>query len=89
MKDPDADQLVVLADHGQDRAHILDITQMHGVIDAVLDGVKEEFGAFAGGIDELGLLVTNIEKGIDKDATYQQRDGGDYDPGCEALEHVK
>jgi hypothetical protein len=89
MKDPDPDQLVVLTDHGQDRAHILDITQVHGVVDAVLYGVQEEFGAFAGGIDELGLLVPNVEKGIDKDAAYQQGDGGNYYPGCEALEHVK
>ena len=87
VKNTHTDQLVMLPDHGQDRADILNIAQMHGVVDTVFYGVKQQFGALSGRVDELGLLIPDVEARIDKNAADQQRDSCNDDAGCQALEH--
>lgn len=87
MENTDTYQLVVLADHGQDRAHILDVTQMHGIVDTVLYRVQEEFGAFAGAVYELGLLMPDVEESIEIDTANKEGDRGKNDSGSQALEH--
>ena len=85
VKDAHADQLIMLTDHGENRTHILDITEMHGVIDTALNGVQQQFGTLSGGIDKLRLLVSDVEGRIQEDTADQQSDGGSDDAGCQAL----
>jgi len=59
---------------------------MHGVIDAALDGVQEQFGTFTGGVDQLRLLVADVEGRIHEYAADQQGNGGYDDAGSQALE---
>ena len=86
VKDAYTHQLIVLANHREDRTYILDVTQMHGVIDAALNGVKQQFGTLTGGIDQLGLLIADVVGRIDEYTAHQQRDGRNNDAGCQAFE---
>ena len=88
MKNPDTDKLVMLTNHGQYGADILNIPQMHGVIDTVFNGMQKEFGTFASSVDKLRLLMTHIEKGIEKDAAHQKGYRSKDDSGCQAFKHV-
>jgi hypothetical protein len=86
MKDTDADQLIMLTDHRENRADILDIAQMHGVIDTALNGMKQQFGTLTGGINQLRLLVTDVKGRIDEDTAHQQGDSSNDDAGSQAFE---
>ena len=86
MKDAHADQLIMLADHREDRTDILNIAEMHGVIDTALNRVQQQLGTLAGGIDQLRLLITDVEGRIYKYAAHQQGDGRNNDAGCQAFE---
>ena len=87
MKDPDTDQLVMLPDHVQDSADILNIAEMHGVIYAAFNGMQQQFGTFPGGIYQHIVLTPDVEGSIYEYTGDKQGDGGDYDAGCQAFKH--
>ena len=61
---------------------------MHGVINTAFDGVQQQFGTFPGGINKHFLLFADVEDRIDKDARYEQGNGGCYYACREATKHA-
>lgn len=86
VKDTHANQLIMLTNHRENRTYILHVAKVHSVIDTALNGVKQQFGALTGGIDQLQLLVTDVVSCIYEYAAYQQGDSCNYDAGCQAFE---
>jgi hypothetical protein len=60
---------------------------VHIIVDAVFDRVKQQFGTFPCGINQLSLLMPNVECCINKYSTDQQSDCSEYYASCQTLEH--